>query len=66
VTGNDSWSIVAGLAADARRNVLITGRLFGTADVDPGEPRQQVGSAGSSDIVLVKYTAEGDLWRSPP
>jgi hypothetical protein len=65
VTGADNWSIVAGLAADAERNVIITGRLFGSADADPGEGAHAVSSAGGSDVVLVKYTADGRLWRAP-
>lgn len=66
VAGDDAWSIVAGLAVDAQRNVLITGRLFGAADADPGEARQELVSAGGSDILLVKYTPGGELWRPAP
>jgi hypothetical protein len=65
VTGNESGSIVAGLATDSERNVLMTGRLFGSADVDPGDGRQELASAGGSDVVLVKLTPEGQLWRAP-
>jgi hypothetical protein len=59
VTGNESSSIVAGVATDADRNVVITGRLFGTADMDPGEGRQELTSAGGSDVVLVRLTPDG-------
>ncbi len=65
VTGGESGSIVAGLATDSERNVLMTGRLFGSADVDPGDARQELASAGGSDVVLVKFTPEGQLWRAP-
>ena len=60
-------NICAGLAVDKIDNIYLTGQLFGTnADFDPSPNSQFIlSSVGQNDCFIVKYDANGNLWKNP-
>lgn len=53
------------LAADPNGNVVAGGRLFGSADVNPGTTLTVLSSLGNADGLVVKYTGAGALATRP-
>jgi hypothetical protein len=52
---------VTGAAVDPQNNLLIVGRLNGSADLDPGDDSLVLVSKGQSDIYIQKLDANGKL-----
>ena len=58
-TGEDEGH---GVATDADRNILVTGRFTGTSTFGSGEPNEtSLTSAGSFDVFVAKYAPDGTL-----
>ena len=71
-SGNYNWAIRFGgnttdsgnsIAVDSVNNIIITGSFRGVADFDPSAGIASIAAAGSADIFLAKYDANGNyLW----
>ncbi len=52
-----------GLTIDAFGNVLVIGKVYGTADLDPGAGVSNSSGFGKDDITIVKFNPSGNfLW----
>lgn len=65
VTSSGAGNMALGLAADQNGNVISTGYLSGTCDLDPGSGMISYASA-SEDIMIMKQDASGNLLWSIP
>lgn len=59
--GSGSSENANGIAIDMAGNVLVTGSFTGTADFDPGAATNNLTSAGSQDIYVLKLNVSGNL-----
>lgn len=59
--GGASDEYATGIAVDPQDNLLIIGRLYGSADLDPGDDSLVLVSAGVNDIFIQKLDASGKL-----
>lgn len=55
-----SYTVLEGLVVDASANVIVSGRLNGSADFDPGAGIVNITSAGGDDIFIAKYNNLGN------
>lgn len=62
--GNTQGDICAGLAFDLDDNFYLTGQIYGrSTDFDPSAREMMLPSIGQNDCFIVKYDADGNLWR---
>lgn len=55
--GSNSWDISAGIACDSKNNIYVAGSYFDTLNCDT----KKVESAGSQDLFVAMFNAEGQL-----
>ena len=61
VFGGTDWDYLNGIAVDTSGNVILTGAFQGTADFDPSSGTENISSAGSNDVFVVKLNSSGQL-----
>jgi len=65
LTGASSRTSGAAVAAHGSGDVVVGGRFFGSADLDPGSALAVLISLGGADGLVARYTAAGVLARRP-